>query len=56
MLYLPHRLAGEFCVWVKVLLIILAWNSPKNGKNNRDSAPLNRYLTVSVPDAMNRVN
>ena len=26
MLYLSHSLAGEFCVWVKVLLMILARN------------------------------
>ena len=26
MLYLPHSLAGEFLVWVKILLMILARN------------------------------
>ena len=41
MLYLPHSLAGELCVWIKALLMILAWNSPKNVQNNHDSAPLN---------------
>ena len=40
MLYLPDRLAGGFCVWVKVPLMILTRNQPKNVQNNRVSAPL----------------
>ena len=40
MLYLPHSLAGEFCAWVKALLMSPARNKPKNVQNNHDSAPL----------------
>ena len=45
MLYLLHSLAGELCVWVKVLLMILARNQPKHVQNNRDSAPLTNACT-----------
>ena len=42
MLYLPHSLAGEFCVWVKVVLMI-----PARGINLKTFK-----MTVTVPPVM----
>ena len=39
MLYLPHSLAGEFCIWVKVLLNDSGTELTVD-RNNRDSSPL----------------